>query len=194
MWRYHAWDSRRINQVINTISRNRLLFTCASWYLSFCSRLWGPELGKHRDPRHHALSATDENKRYANEGLLRASANRSGKCNRQWPCNHCYSRKIPHCCKFASKRNAKSPPSLDQTVYVWTAIWLGRDVLMGSRTPPPLRETGNKAEENEDASSELRALGTKDELRILGYLADDHSLLGKPQVIVRLKLIYCGKD
>ena len=65
---------------------------------------------------------------------------------------------------------------------------------MGSRTPPPLRETGNKAEENEDASSELRALGTKDELRILGYLADDHSLLGKPQVIVRLKLIYCGKD
>ncbi|PVI00614.1 hypothetical protein DM02DRAFT_671841 [Periconia macrospinosa] len=39
---------------------------------------------------------------------------RKQKCSREWPCNHCQARKVPHLCQFGTKK-AKSSPPVDST-------------------------------------------------------------------------------
>ncbi|KAF2004882.1 hypothetical protein P154DRAFT_21295 [Amniculicola lignicola CBS 123094] len=35
---------------------------------------------------------------------------RKQKCSREWPCNHCQARKVPHLCQFGSKKSQHSSP------------------------------------------------------------------------------------
>ncbi|OCL03858.1 hypothetical protein AOQ84DRAFT_442453 [Glonium stellatum] len=47
------------------------------------------------DPGHSVASCTE-------------CQRRKQKCSREWPCNHCSARKVPHLCQFASKSVANS--------------------------------------------------------------------------------------
>lgn len=37
--------------------------------------------------------------------ILLTAADATGyQCSREWPCNHCQARKVPHLCQFAPKK------------------------------------------------------------------------------------------
>lgn len=39
--------------------------------------------------------------------IIRSSqADLTLQCSREWPCNHCQSRKVPHLCHFATKKSS----------------------------------------------------------------------------------------
>lgn len=43
--------------------------------------------------------------------LLAIATNHVTQCSREWPCNHCQARKVPHLCQFGTKRSQQpSPP------------------------------------------------------------------------------------
>lgn len=35
------------------------------------------------------------------------------QCSREWPCNHCQARKVPHLCQFAPAKKSPSRPDND---------------------------------------------------------------------------------
>ncbi|PSS03380.1 hypothetical protein BD289DRAFT_478550 [Coniella lustricola] len=78
---------------------------------------------------------------------------RKQKCSREWPCNHCQARKVPHLCQFASRK----PQTADSSL---------------ANAPPKL---SNKRKE-ETFASDLAAIeddpdhGLSDGLARLGYM------------------------
>ncbi|KIW02621.1 uncharacterized protein PV09_06066 [Verruconis gallopava] len=102
-----------------------------------------PKFGVEPGTQQHTISCTE-------------CQRRKQKCSRQWPCNHCQARKVPHVCHFASKKPA-----------------FGSDVKISSTNG------GKKRKEPEQAifSSPLERLdgqySAADAFKAFGYLQSD---------------------
>ncbi|KAL4791747.1 fungal-specific transcription factor domain-containing protein [Aspergillus venezuelensis] len=77
---------------------------------------------------------------------------RKQKCSRTWPCNHCQGRKIPHLCKFSSRKAVKAVKSEAKTTRALND-------LKPSLIPEDLIDSRNGTTHDDD-------------LRSLGYLPD----------------------
>jgi hypothetical protein len=67
--------------------------------------------------RHHAQNANVGSRRYVRKSSVMdgnagyqsrpkvpISTNHVTQCSREWPCNHCQARKVPHICQFGPKK------------------------------------------------------------------------------------------
>ncbi|PYI08583.1 hypothetical protein BO78DRAFT_459668 [Aspergillus sclerotiicarbonarius CBS 121057] len=78
---------------------------------------------------------------------------RKQKCSREWPCNHCQSRRIAHLCKFTPKKVLKAKPASNERTLNAPA--------------------SNADSVSDSSSSNMPVIASGDDFRMLGYLPDN---------------------
>ncbi|KAF2736422.1 hypothetical protein EJ04DRAFT_575383 [Polyplosphaeria fusca] len=80
---------------------------------------------------------------------------RKQKCSREWPCNHCQARKVPHLCQFGQKKADQKSPSGSSRESRAHGQKRSRDELTEIRDSPAL----SRRSSGEDPQDGLRAWG-----------------------------------
>ncbi|KAL5462329.1 hypothetical protein PMIN06_001694 [Paraphaeosphaeria minitans] len=92
---------------------------------------------------------------------------RKQKCSREWPCNHCQARKVPHLCQFGTKRS-QQPSPLESASREKTAETRARKRSQPDSTDPSSNGLDGEYDEPEDG------------LKIWGYMPGHvHYNIGK---------------
>lgn len=67
--------------------------------------------------------------------LLIAANATHDQCSREWPCNHCQARKVPHLCQFAPRKVTTPEDDSFATPAKYDNILLYSSVIFTARRP-----------------------------------------------------------